>query len=276
MSAAGLSPRRIQKGVATGYDRFELYRLETQVAETDIEALRQTCFASVEVKALVEHPTLGTVEIYDRITQQASSLDGALETCANTFMDVTFPAIESLFTGRPFDGRSIVRVTSFTPEIGRAINWEVFLGRLQIVNDPEGHLAATLSKQQPISLMFDALTGQLSEVGVHWAKLYGEHPSGGTPKFGCSIDGSKSSEAEDEMRRKFGEPEIPGRWEFRQFLVARPVGEADEQVTEELRARMSELQQPTAVRPPENQPLQTRAADKPSWFRKLFGRGAGR
>ena len=143
----GLSPSPVGKGIATGYDRLELYRQETEVAEYKLEQPPGHGYlASLEVKIVLALPSLGDFEVLERITQRGSSLEGALETCANTFMDVTFPPLEALFTGeRPGGlGTGKVTLTSFTPGLDRAIKWDVILGQLQILNDPDGIVAERL------------------------------------------------------------------------------------------------------------------------------------
>ena len=100
---------------------------------------------------------------------------------------------------------------------------------------------------------------QLSEPRLHWCKLYGGNFAATGVKFGVSIDGQKSREAEAEIATKFGPPP-PGEWEFRQFLAVRHTGDADEKTTAELRARAAAAFGP----------------EKPArsgWFSRLLGRG---
>ena len=81
-------------------------RLRLQVgAEFDLDQPPGHGFlGSLEVKVVLEPADLGEFEVRDLITQVGPSLEGALEACANTFMDVTFPPLEALFTGkRPRD-----------------------------------------------------------------------------------------------------------------------------------------------------------------------------
>src|SRR5690349_5477600 len=101
-----LTPSRIGSGIATGYQRLELYRQQTQIAEFDLKAPAKGhgFIASVEVKIVLAHPTLGETDVRDLITQRGPSLEGALEACANTFMDVTFPPLEALFTDKRPEG----------------------------------------------------------------------------------------------------------------------------------------------------------------------------
>ncbi|MGN6727138.1 MAG: DUF6348 family protein [Tepidisphaeraceae bacterium] len=253
----GLTPSRVGTGIATGHQRLELYRQETQVAEFDLDQPPGHGFiGSVEVKIVLEPPSLGEFEVRDRVTQRGLSLEGALETCANTFMDVTFPPLEALFTGKRPEGpgTGTLTLTSFTIGLDRAIKWDVVLGQLQILNDTNGEVRAKLKSQPPVTLMLDTLTRHLAEPRLHWCKLYGANTPAKGLVFGCSIDGQKSPQAEAEMSRKFGEP-LSGEWEFRQFLAVRPMGDADPQVTAELRAR-------AAAAFPEK---------KTNWWSRLFG-----
>lgn len=235
----GLSPSRVGTGISTGYERFELYRQETQVAEFELDHEPHHGFVgSIEVKAVLELTSLGAVTILDLITRRGPSLDGALEACANTFMDVTFPPLETLFSGkRP--GTGTITLSSYTIGLNRALKWDGLLGSLQIQNDPGGEVRERLKKHPPITLMLDALTGHLSEIRLHWCKLYGSNTPAGGLIFGCSIDGQKSAPAEAEMAAKFGEPP-PGHWEFCQFIVVRPAGEADPATAAALRDRAAE------------------------------------
>jgi hypothetical protein len=195
------------------------------------------------------------------VTQQGESLDGALQACADTFMDVTYPPLEALFTGRRPEGHGsgTVKLTSFTVGLDRGFTWDVILGSLQLLNDPDGALRQRLKDRPPVTLVLDAIVGQLNEPRLHWCKLYGGHFAASGMKFGVSIDGQKHPGAEAEMARKFGEA-VPGEWEFRQFFVVRHTGDADEQTTAELRARASETFG------------EEKAARGKSWWSRLFGR----
>ena len=254
----GLAQSRIGTGIATGYQRLELYRQETQVAEFDLDQPPGHGFiGSVEVKIVLELPSLGEFVVHDLITQRGQSLEGALEGCANTFMDVTFPPLEALFTGKRPEGpgTGTLTLTSFTIGLNRAIKWDVVLGQLQILNDPHGEVRARLKSQPPVTLMLDTLTGHLAEPRLHWCKLYGANTPVAGLVFGCAIDGQKSQQGTAEMSHKFGEP-LPGEWEFRQFLAVRPVGDADPKLTAELCARAAEAF-------PE---------EKKGWWSRLLGR----
>ena len=257
----GLTPWRVGTGIATGHQRLEVYRQETQAAEFDLDPQGHGFLASVEVKVVVEPPGLGRYEILDLVTQQGESLEGALTRCAETFMEVTYPPLEALFTGRKPEGpgTGTVTLTSFTVGLGRAFTWDVILGSLQILNDPDGALRQRLKERPPVTMVLDAITGQLSEPRLHWCKLYGGNFAATGVKFGVSIDGQKSREAEAEIATKFGPPP-PGEWEFRQFLAVRHTGDADEKTTAELRARAAAAFGP----------------EKPArsgWFSRLLGRG---
>lgn len=95
-------------------------------------------------------------------------------------------------------------------------------------------------KQQfPLALAFDTLTGHLAEPRFHWCKLYGAMTPQSGLVFGCAIDGAKSADGEAEMQKKFREGgPLPGQWEFRQFFVYRPAGEADEETARQLREQV--------------------------------------
>jgi hypothetical protein len=63
--------------------------------------------------------------------------------------------------------------------------------------------------------------------------------------FGCSIDNHKSPEGEAEMRRKFQRsPQPMAPWDFREFFVFLPGGNADSKTATELRHLATALSQP--------------------------------
>src|SRR5258706_5109895 len=238
----GLSPAPRKDGLATGYQRLEIYRKQTEVAELSpgVGGMR-SFIASLEVQVVVEHPTAGNFEVWDRVTQWGDSSDAALRNCAVTFLDVTFAVLQSLLAGEARKPRAYnLALTSYTGDIGRAIQWTGFISPHQLLNDQDGIVAKRLADRPPFSLIFDTLTGQLANLRTHWCKIYGGHHAHSDQlNFGCSIDGQKSAEAEAEMSRKFGDA-IPGDWEFRQFLIVQPIGEATDDVANELRDRATE------------------------------------
>jgi hypothetical protein len=260
MRDKGLTPWRVGNGIATGHQRLEIYRQETQVADFDLEPGGRGFMASLEVKIVVEPPGLGRYEIGDLVTTQGDSLEGALTRCAETFMEVTYPPLEALFTGRRPEGpgTGTFTITSFTVGLDRGFTWDVVLGPLQLLNDPDGALRQRLKERPPATLVLDAITGHLHEPRLHWCKLYGRHFAARGLKFAVSIDGRKDPSPEAEMAQKFGPPP-PGEWEFRQFLAIRHTGDADETTTAELRGRAAT----------------TFGEERPSpkgWWSRLFGR----
>jgi hypothetical protein len=254
----GLSPSAVGQGIATGYDRLELYRQETQVAEYEIDgAVGHGFLASMEVKVAIAAPSLGEHEVLELITQHGESLESALANCANTFMDVTLPPLEALFTNiKPTGpGTGKVTLTSYSPGLDRGIKWDVILGQLQILNDADGSLSERLKEKLPVTLMLNTLTGFLHEPRLHWCKLYGAMTAKAGLTFGCAIDGQKCADGEAEMAERFGGP-LPGDWEFRQFMVVRSIGDADEEMTKKLRAMYAE----------------SCGGEKKSWWSRLLGR----
>jgi hypothetical protein len=232
LQALKLSPRRATERVDTGYDKFEIQRLKTEVLiieskDNPANSTDHDVFvASSEILAKLQHPSFGAVEIADLITLDGKSSVDALERCANTYMDVTFPALQALFEGKPGPGAMEMRLSSFTPSLGRPVEWEVFTGQVQILNDNDGWLAARL-KETPLALITHTLIGYLAQPQLHWCKLFGKFYAKDNVVLGCSIDGEKSLEAE--MLHKFGEvDETPRAWEFRLFVVIRPTDQVDE------------------------------------------------
>jgi hypothetical protein len=255
----GLSPVRTDNGIDTGLSRLVLRRFEGQVAEFCLdERIGPEFVASLETVALVEHAEAGKFEVRDLVTQRGPTMEQALRNCADTFMSITFPPLHSLMVGEAQKPRAYnLSLTSITEGVGKPIQWKGYVSDKQLLNDPEGAVAERLRKMPPFALMFDTLVGTLAEARVHWCKIYGAHHSA-TDKttFGCSIDGHKSPEAETEMAEKFGEP-IAGDWEFRQFLIAHPIGEATGEVASDLRRRFEK---------------EVPAKKKSSLWSRLFGR----
>jgi hypothetical protein len=248
----------VENGIATGLERLELHRQETEVAEYEIEGpVGHGYLASLEVRIVVAQPSFGEHEVLERITQRGASLEDALATCANTFMDVTFPPLEALFTGNRPTGAGTGKVTlsSYSPDLNRGIKWDVILGPLQVLNDADGSVSERLKEKLPVTLMLNTLTGFLHEPRLHWCKLYGAMTAKAGLMFGCAIDGQKCPDGEAEMAERFGGP-MPGDWEFRQFMVVRPMGDADEETTAKLRAMYAE----------------SYGGEKKSWWSRLLGR----
>ena len=238
-----LAPRLIDEGVDTGHKGLTLRRANTKVLQVDADdGPGKTYFVSLEVAAEIDHPSLGKHEIRDLVTLQGDQPEATIAQCANTYMDVTFPALRSLYTDEPAPGTKAIPLSSFTPALGKAIEWKVFTGKLQTI-EPQGRLlAARLKIQFPLLLVFDALTGYLAQPCLHWCKVYGASKSNNELTFGCSIDGVKSFEAEAEMHKKFVEKEaVPGDWEFRQFLALYPSGLSEQETAVLLKQKASEL-----------------------------------
>lgn len=252
----GLTPKLLPEGLSSGIEGLDVYTKDAQVLEGRLSETNEAVFlGSFEARVAINHPTFGEVEICDLVTMQGQSKEEVLHSCSNTFFDVTFLALKSLFDGKQAPGCWSLKLTSFTPALGKAIQWKVFTGRTQMLNDPSGSLASRLAEQPPIGLAFDTLTSHLAQPRIHWCKLYGENTKSGL-QFGCSIDGIKSQEAETEMRQKFGASGSgDGTWTFRQFLVMHPDGEAVGQMADKLKAMAS---------PPEQKSAK-------NWLRRLFG-----
>ncbi len=241
----GLSPRLVKEGVKTGYDRLELYRTEIECATAG-----GPVYVSLEVKAALEHPAFGSAEIFDLITLAGRSANEVIVQCANTYMDVTFPALRSLFEGKEVEEAVSVRLTTYTQRDRTALYWEAYTGQLQVLNDPDGALAARLLDKHPLLLVVNSLAAHLGRRQLHWCKLFAAHWPGLGVELGCNIDGEQWEQAEDEMRAKIcegGDPP-PGEWEFRLFLVMRPGREADKKTTGWFRRRMKQIEKQLSCR----------------------------
>ncbi len=223
----GLFPRAVADGVSTGLNRLRLYRGEIQVAQVPVPGQPAGYLVSVDVRAALEHPQAGNAEISDLVTVQSNSIDEALELGANTYMDVTFPVLRSLFDGKPATGAVVIKLSGFVPAQNRTIEWEAYSSNVQM-RDDSGRLGGRLIHQAPLLMMFNTLSKLLTEPRLHWCKIYGCQQASAGLVFGCVVDGSKSPEAEAELRARFEAAPVPGEWEFRQFAALLPVGQAAE------------------------------------------------
>lgn len=254
----GLNPTTFNRCVDTGYKSLKLHRLEAQVAEYVINGI--TGFmASLEVKADLDTPGLGQHAILDLITQRGSSVEDAMKRCANTFMDVTFPALETIFTDTTPQGpgAGTVEITTLDKASQQVHAWKITLGPIHMTDDPHDHLLNRFKNEPPITLILQTLSQYLNSAPrLHWCKIFGTNHATAGLTFGCSLSGQKLADAEAEMTRKFGSA-ISADWQFRQFMVIRPADVVDQEIVDKLRA--------------ENAAQQATAPKKSFWSR-LFGR----
>jgi len=257
LRALTLSPVVADERVETGYPGFCIHRLKCEVLECDApDSLAKRYIASLEVRAELAHQSFGIANIEDRITRDGDSAGPLIQACAATWMDVTFPALRSLYEGRAEPGTFEGKLSTLTPDLGRPIGWEVFSGQLQIIGESRDALLARFKKQPPIALVLDTLTGYLAEPRLHWCKLYGAVMPKPGLVFGCSIDGQKSAKAEAEMHRKFGDDvDLTQAFEFRQFFAMRPTAPVSATTERLLRHEVSRSSDPAK-----------------GWWRRLFGR----
>lgn len=270
LAAMGLQVRSLPCGVDTGLGRLEIYRSGAQVLEVqrpDGQCLR---LASVEFRAVLEHPGCGPADIRDLITHAGETSEEALRRCAQTFMQVHFPALYSLFTLRPAPGTMELALTSCVPSQGTGIRWSVFSGQLQTLGPDAPQLAERFTRQPPVVLALDALSGRLAEPRLHWCKLFGRQQDG-VSRFGCTLDGEASPPAEEEMLRKFtAAGPVAGVWEFRQFLVLQPAGAADRGAIEAL-SRDETAESAAMASPPAEPAAMARPAASRGWWRRWWG-----
>jgi hypothetical protein len=164
MREQGLSPRRLPDGIDSGYRRLDVHRTNAHVLAIEDS---ETRFASVEIKAVLDHPVHGSTEILDLVTLEGDSAESVLERCAETWMAVAFPALRSLFDAAPAPGTASVPLSSFTPATGKTIRWQAYSGLLQILDDADGRVAQFLARQPPIALVLDTLSGFLALPELH-------------------------------------------------------------------------------------------------------------
>jgi hypothetical protein len=223
LQALGLRPKRDEGCIDTGYDYFHLHRSETQVLSVEEEPV---FFASLEMNAVLKSPFFGEVVIPELVTMTGDSPETALERCAQTYMDVSFPAMQALFDSTVPSAQTPIKLVSYTD--GQELNWQVFTGQLQVLNEAHQLLEPFPGTVPPIALVLDTVSGFLAEPRLHWCKLYGAQNEQRELQFGCAIDGRKAPQAEAEMAEKFQlKAPVAGSWEFRQFLVMLPGGEPD-------------------------------------------------
>lgn len=226
-----LNPEKVDGCINTGYDYFHIHRGEVQVLEFEDT---QLYFASVEFKAILKSPLIGDVVILDLVTTQATSVEQVLQQCANYYMDVTFPAIQALFDERFVKKEQILTISSYTQDKGLMIKWKAITGELQILNDPDSKLKEYFKQQYPLALVFDTITGYLSQSRLHWCKVYIGNKKAKGVIIGCSIDGQKSLEAEEEIKEKFHFYNNDDEWECRLFVTIRPDGKPEEKMVKTL------------------------------------------
>lgn len=243
----GLAPARLDTGIQTGLRGCTLHRACSQAVEYDVAPEPGRGFmASVEMRVALELPDLGEVEVRDLVTQRGPSHEAALSACASTLIDVTFAPLASLFTGARPDGRGAGTATLSSYTVGRdqALAWQVFIGPLQLAGDVEDRLRSWLASRPPFPAIVDALTGRLAERRLHWCKLYAASTTSRGLVARCAMDGERSEEGEAALRSLLRDAP-PAPWELRQFIVARPTGDADPRVAASLRA----LAKPELPRP---------------------------
>ena len=226
----GLSASRIEGGVATGNPGFQLLRGEVQVAKLDLKApvagsdapkIVKGFIGSVEVTAVLD-TSFGRLEIPDLIKMQGATFEAVLTSCADAYLEVTYPPLEWLVTGRPTVGPTVVTGTVRTTlSDGRVVPWELTTGHLQVLGDADGAVRRRLAEEQKLAWMVEALIPSLVEPRPHWCKLYGAHRDGADLQLNCAVDAQRNVDGEELMYATFGD-QIPGDWEFRQFGVARP------------------------------------------------------
>lgn len=220
--ALGLRPEQIEGCIDTGYPHFHIARGECQMAHMPKTG---EYLAAVELNANIKKPEIGDFVISDLTVARESSPEAALETATRNYLNVTFPAIRALFDEKVAEEiqktSSIGNIKSFTAGANQFVEWRVFTGELQILNDSGGGLTEYASNTPPFLLIFDTVTGYFSEPQIHWCKLY-ISKQGADLIVGCSIDGSVSEEAEAEIRAKFTYDGQPG-YELRQFFIFQPL-----------------------------------------------------
>jgi hypothetical protein len=231
MREQGLSPRPLARGIDCGYRRLDVNcakAVTMTLEETDI------CLAAIEVDTTLEHPVHGSATIHEVITREGESIEAALQRCADSWMDVTFPALRSLFDGKLAPGAGTADISTYTEGLG-TIRWQVYTGKLQFAPQ-DASLDTFLRRMPPLGQVLDTLCGNfLSDPRLHWCTVSASMRKKGLD-VNCVIDGVRPRMAADEMHEKLsGERDLPRSWEFCQFALMHPAGPAHDMEAELLR-----------------------------------------
>jgi Family of unknown function (DUF6348)/zinc-ribbon domain len=204
--------------LATGIEGLELERGTTEVLQLNEPGPNGAFEVSSEIIARLHHPEYGETAVTDQVSGSGDSVDAALASAAETYVAVTFAALQSLLRG---SGPPQLDLTDY--KLGDTSSWKLHNGHLQILG--EARLAVQMRLRRPPApvLVLDTLNTYLSERRLHWCKVDASNNAAEGLTTAVTVDGKRSSRGESELRRKLLERgEIPGGWRFRQFFVLTP------------------------------------------------------
>jgi hypothetical protein len=204
--------------LTTGIDGLELERGDAEVLQLNDPAPGGAFEASAEIVANVRHPEHGEAAVSDRVTGRGDSVESALAAGAETYVTVTFSALQSLFRG---GGPPQLDLTDY--KLGNGAAWQLHNGHLQILGEAKFAVQMRLRRPPAPVLVLDTLNACLSDRKLHWCKVDAAHGGDDGLTTEVTIDGKHSSRGDSELKRKLLERgEIPGEWQFRQFFVLTP------------------------------------------------------
>jgi hypothetical protein len=217
-----LDARELEAGrLATGIDGHELERRTASVLELHEPARDGGFEATAELAANVRHPQHGEVTVVDTVVARGESPEAALAAAAETYLTVTFSALQTLF---PATRGTVPQLDLADYKLGDGSSWQLHNGHLQLLGEERTAVQMRLRRPPAPVLVLDTLNVNLSDRQVHWCKVDAAHTVAEGLQTDVTIDGRHSTRGDSELRRKLLERgDIPGEWQFRQFFVLTPL-----------------------------------------------------
>jgi hypothetical protein len=204
--------------LTTGIEGLELERGNVEVLQLSNAAPEGAFEASAEIVASLQHPQFGEAAVADRVTARGDSIESALAAGADTYVTVTFSALQSFVRG---GGPPQLDLSDY--RLGDGAPWQLHNGHLQILGEAKFAVQMRLRRPPAPVLVLDTLNAYLADRKLHWCKVDAAHVGADSLTTDVTIDGNHSSRGDAELKRKLLERgEIPGEWQFRQFFVLSP------------------------------------------------------
>src|SRR5580765_2065406 len=214
-----LEPQDAGEGkLTTGIEGLELERGPAEVLQLNEPTPSGAFEASAEIVARLRHPQYGEAAVSDRVISRGDSVESAFAAGVDTYVTVTFSALQSLFRG---GGPQQLDLTDY--KLGDGTSWQLHNGHLQILGQAKFAVQMRLRRPPAPVLVLDTLNAYLSDRKLHWCKVDAANGAVEGLTTEVTIDGKRSSRGDSELRRKLLERgEIPGEWRFRQFFLLTP------------------------------------------------------
>jgi hypothetical protein len=161
------------------------------------------------------------VTVVDTVVARGESPEAALAAAAETYLTVTFSALQTLF---PATRGTVPQLDLADYKLGDGSSWQLHNGHLQLLGEERTAVQMRLRRPPAPVLVLDTLNVNLSDRQVHWCKVDAAHTVAEGLQTDVTIDGRHSTRGDSELRRKLLERgDIPGEWQFRQFFVLTPL-----------------------------------------------------